>query len=289
MFILEEYELIQMLLQKMNKQELTLQEYQQLQHLIIRNEEVFRTDYPLMKTSISADQIMYISDTHIGGVTEDIACLQSAYDTALRKNIKTVIHVGDLIEACANNQFNKSKATIEEEIAKALYYMPNEITTKLLMGNHDYSAIRTYPDVTSLFFNSPKLEVLGMQRVLLNWNNMATIKLHHEIKQLKYNKEEEKGTFEILGHYHDYSVKEGQLFLPALCKDHTQEINESLAAWHMTFQPIQKPYFIISSKKDEHTILFDLYYVSTDKYIVQKSQEHILVDCKTKQMKKGLN
>lgn len=287
MINVEELKEANILLQKMHRNELSLTEYQQLQYLIIHNEEFLRGCYPIMHTSVSGDKIMYISDTHIGGEDEDEISLQVAYDTALRQNIKTVVHAGDLIEACANNQYDKSKDVIEEEISKALSYMPKEITTKLLMGNHDYSAIRTYPDIVSLFFSNPKLEILGMQKVLLNWDNIATIRVNHKINQLQYNREEDKGMIQLFGHYHTYQFNklERSIFLPPICDDVIGKQIESLREYGLSLNA-PRPIFIISSKQDDHTILFELYCVTRGTHILDNCSDRIEVNCKTRQIKK---
>lgn len=284
----DELKLIQKFLYQMSNDSLSSKDYQMLQYLIIKNERFFRNCYPLMRTSITGEKIMYISDTHIGGLDEVPASLDLAYNTALSQNIKTVIHAGDLIEACANNQFDKSLNIVREELDRALDLIPNELITKLLLGNHDYSAIRTYPSIVSQFFCYPKLEILGMQKVLLDWDNIATIRLNHSIKQLQCIDEEETGIIQVSGHYHAYSFEQTShdLQLPPICKDNIDYQKEQLSEYGMTLSTDSKPSFVISSKQDENTILFELYCINRENHRLEQSTEKVEVNVKTKQIKK---
>lgn len=283
----EELKRIYELLQKMQQVELSVSDYQKLQYLLMKNESFFRNGYPMMKTNITGDKIMYISDTHIGGQDEMPHSLVAAYDIALRKNIKTVIHAGDLIEVCANNQFDKGFDIVQEELHQALQYMPDEITTKLLLGNHDYSAIRTFPSIIPQFFSHAKLEILGMQRVLLNWDNIAMIRLNHPIKQLRHEDNEECGVIQISGHYHTYSVDETtkEILLPPICKDEIDHQKAILLQYGLTLAAKSKPTFVISSKQED-VILFKSYCIDRENGSVEQANEEISINVKTRQIKK---
>ena len=81
-----------------------------------------------------------MSDNHAGGAKEDETTTLRALEVADKYNIRTIVHGGDFIEGCANRQYGKSSQTILNELDKALSQIPDNITIKLLLGNHDFSA-----------------------------------------------------------------------------------------------------------------------------------------------------
>lgn len=89
------------------------------------------------------DQILVISDTHIGNTDmEDFSLIHCIYDYAAKKGISTIIHLGDLFEGVKNTTL--SSDDIEEMnrqinlfIEKYPHPYSSEIKTYALVGNHD--------------------------------------------------------------------------------------------------------------------------------------------------------
>ena len=207
----EEKKQINTLLQQMEENKLSNDNYKYLQYLLMKYECLYESNYfssppyPLCKIGVNADKIMFISDTHRGDSGYEMKkIIDIAYNEAIKLNIKAVIHAGDFIEATPAN-YDKKFEIVLQELETAKSDLPNEVITGLLLGNHDYSAIRTYPQIIPYYFNSPKIEILGMQKVLLNWNG-DIIRINHPISQLKEPTEEDQSQIiTIEGHHHYYS------------------------------------------------------------------------------------
>ena len=215
-------ETIQEYINKMQSGQISKQDYIRLQYLLLYYEGLYHYKYPLCKTTLTDDKVMFISDTHYGNrKLENNILVNIAYNEALRQNIKTVIHAGDLIEACCVD-YNKPYEQVLQELKKAISEMPNEITTRLLLGNHDYSAIRTHPKLLPYYFSEKKLDILGMMKVLINWQGIADIYLEHQISQLKEpNSFTQHGVLHLEGHHHNLKFLEEFriLNIPSLSND----------------------------------------------------------------------
>lgn len=247
-------------LEEMKRRMLTKEEYRNLQYLLMRYEFLYHPKYPLCKTQISGDKIMFISDTHVGGPEEDRKLHYIAYNTAIRNDIQTVIHAGDMTEAGAFYQ-NKTRNTKIKEIRDAVAYMPYGITTKLLLGNHDFNAVKHLYRCVGLYFNfEPRLEILGMHKVLLDWDGVE-LRLNHFTSQLSSKDEinEPKSLLEIDGHHHVYKLEESfrTLCLPPLSKLAYGMYNLDLCKKNITAVPA----FVIATKQGSSTITFEVYCV----------------------------
>lgn len=280
------------LLEKMNQVSLTKEEYLNLQRLLFIYEGWFRFgntlnySYPVCKTSITGDRIMFIADTHFGNsefVSDGL--VYTAYCKALQQNIKTVIHVGDLTDACAYSRVsNKKYEEVLEELKTALRYMPDDITTKLLLGNHDYSAIRKHPEIIEHYFENPKLDILGMKKVILNWDGQANICIGHSIQQLKSSiTKEYDDILTIEGHHHVYRFMEQQrcIHLPTLTSEALRTIYVKSSERYKDFRPV----FLIASKQGDNYLLFEIYCAHKSNINNIVPFEEIGLDTKTRQLK----
>ncbi len=157
------------------------------------------------------------------------------------------------------------------------------MATKLLLGNQDYSAIRTYPKIIPYFFEASKLDILGMQKVLLNWDEQEDIRLNHQIDQLKYPEtEEDEGIITIEGHHHIYKFieQERKIYLPSLSNGSLRELSSTLYEKGLIFCPL----FLIASKQDEKNQLFEVYCVDGKQKSTTLPSEKIEINTKTKKL-----
>lgn len=279
----KEKNLLQNLLTTMDNGEISKDEYKILQYFLFKYEQNYHYNYPLSKTSLNENRIMFISDTHYGNPQdENDRLVYIAYNEAIRQNIKTVVHIGDLIEAgCINHE--KTYGEVYNELKKAIDSMPNEVTTKLLLGNHDYSAIRTYPNILKCYFQQQKLDILGMMKVLLNWQDIADIYLYHDIKQLKdKNPLEQHGILRIEGHHHylDFLEKYRMLYLPSLSNKFITGTNSLKDMQHIRYYPI----FIVGNITDINKIVFSVYYLDSQLKLPQ-IKNMLEVNTQTKELK----
>lgn len=286
----EEQERIKFLIEKMKKDKITPEEYQYLQFLLMKYEFLIskRHRYPLCKTKITGDKILFISDSHVGSKNESPYLFNVAYNAALAQNITTAVHAGDMIEATAK-EWDKPIDKIIEEIRRAYSYipdmrgLPNEIITYFLLGNHEINAVHGHGEIIPAFFENPKVRILGLYKVLLDWDG-ATFQLNHFTPQLymRIDNEDPKGLMEIDGHHHRFYFDEEnrRLDLPALSKDAFLLIDNFLHSLKITASPA----FIIASKEGINLRLFRSYSVdkSNNFYYPTSAVE---VDTETKRLR----
>ncbi len=272
------------LLGRMKLNQLNNQEYSELQMLLLKREASFCKSYPLCRITALGDKVMFISDSHSGNVRiENMRLVDAPYEMALQKNIKTVVHAGDLTEACPVEHDKKFEVVLQE-LLNAYYHMPNEIITGFVLGNHDYSAIRTHPDIIPYYFNTSKIYVLGMQQVLMNWQG-TNILISHPIKQLTMA-ENGYGLADIIveGHHHYFDCHEDYriIDLPATSKDTLNVLVSPI------FEKYKQRYcrlFIVASKQDENVILFEVYSIERDHLKDIRQTDTIEFNTQTKQLR----
>lgn len=243
---------------------LTIEEYRYLQYLLIKYESTYgkgnykKLSYPLCKITVTGDKLMFIADSHRGNPNiEDKRLIDFAYNEAIKQKIRAVIHAGDFIEGSCYYR-NKSYEEMLIDLEKAMKDLPNEIVTGLVLGNHDYSAIRTYKKIIPHYFNFPKLEVLGMKKVLLNWDGIA-IGISHPISQLEDNLTSPE-LINIEGHHHIYRYLEEfrTINLPSLSKETLHKFDDSLYEKGCRAYPL----FVIAERSGK-SFLFHNYCIDT--------------------------
>lgn len=289
---IRELVLLESLLLKMQKAVLSYIEYRDLQYLLIKYENKYRKGnldkkiYPLCGTPFYDDKILFITDSHIGNSeSENLRVMEAAYNEGINQNIKTAIHLGDLIEATPFEQ-DKSQSVVEVELFKATSIMPEQIKTWLLLGNHEYSAIRTYPEIIDKIFTNYKLEVLGMGRCLVFWNG-DVIGVNHQIKQLegldKYNPD---SIIELSGHVHYYQVDSGKrnVYIPPICKNNDDVAYEGLKKYNYCLGDSRKA-FVIGSHPDRNILLFEVYGIDHETSKVKDVSEKIEINRQSKIMR----
>lgn len=288
----KELVLLESLLLKMQKEVLSYVEYRDLQYLLIKYEDKFRKGnsnkklYPLCGTPFCDDKILFITDSHIGNSeSENMRVMETAYNEGINQNVKTAIHLGDLIEATPFER-DKPQSVVEVELFKATSIMPEQIKTWLLLGNHEYSAIRTYKEIIDKFFTSCKLEVLGMGKCLVFWNG-DTIAVNHQIKQLEgLDKYKPDSIIELSGHVHYYQVEQGKrnIYIPPICKNDDEAAYEGLKKYNYSLGDSRKA-FVIASHPDWNTLLFEVYGIDYETSKVKDVSEKIEINRQSKIMR----
>lgn len=261
--------LIDNLLEKMRSNLITVEEYQLLQKMLIEYIVVGQViieqcprfswhsikEYPLCKTSIDGEKHLYIADTHIGYKYETPGLMIDVCSFGIGQGVDYIIHTGDLTEGTCRD-FDRKPEELESEIERALSLLPTEVKTKLLIGNHDYSAFLRYPPLISMYFSKDNIDILGMGQVLLDWDNYL-MSINHKIKRVSFEKNREDTAVNINGHYHNYQISEDKksILLPTLSNDDsTVPLYENFG---LKFE--SKPTFVISEKTSLDTVLFKCY------------------------------
>jgi len=264
------------LLNKMNKEGLSKEEYRVLQILLFAYNKNLEDNYPVCKTTLNGNKIMFIADTHFGECKENVELVDFSYNKAARENIKTVVHLGDLIDGpLYNNGITAEK--LKEQIAIGMEHMPDDIITKLLIGNHDFYALKRFDGIWQLYFNNPKLEILGMKCVVVNWNDFINIGLYHEINALT-TKNPSCVDLYLQGHYHVYYVDEYHRCITVPTLGYSI-IDAALIKSGLNIRQVQSA-LVVASIEDESTALFKLY-DSEDNI-----QEEVTYDVKTHTLRK---
>lgn len=266
---------IEALLDKMNSGIITEAEYQDLQHTLIQHyiiqdilyssritefiDKFYSCHYPICHSNIDSEKILFISDTHFGSEKENLRLVLEAYNFALRSGINTIVHAGDLVEGTAlryetinSLDISTKYDFLNAEIVKALEALPSEIKTKLLIGNHDYSSLRTLPPLLLNYFGHDNLDILGMGRAIINWCNLMPFEINHPISHLYFD-EENAQMFKIIGHSHRYCFNDRLLYLPSLSDD-LKGIYPGIVD-----SKIYLPGFVVGEIVDNKKILFSLY------------------------------
>lgn len=243
------------LLQKMYARQISKEEYRKLQIYLLLFRD--KTNYPVCTTSLTGDQIMFISDTHFGYGRENPRLVSLAYNRALKENIKTVIHLGDLINGALFHP-GVTLDDLKKEMQMALQCLPDEIVTKLLLGNHDYYTMNWFPEMGPMYFTTPKLEILGLKSVIANWDNLVRLGLFHNIEKDVYipNPLNNYVDLYMCGHLHEYSVdeKSRNIVVPTL----GYGITDAFLIRNGYSITKEQDSFVIASKEDD-SILFKLY------------------------------
>ena len=206
-----------------------------------------RQNYPIFRYQTNETRVLFISDTHVGSYTENLNKLKLAYEYACRKNIRLIIHGGDLLQGNgfkeksygADNvhtfsQFHKAS----EERAYFLENYPSypDIYTAVTIGDHDIWSIlpieepeKRVSEIIEEIEKKPNIIVTGISKTLINLEDLE-ISINHINNLFKnqyidyptiyrINKELETD-INFFGHRHYYD-KDGDnnIFIPSLSDD----------------------------------------------------------------------
>lgn len=283
------------LYEKMNQDTLSREEYMELQYLLLWKYMLSDGDYTNMDlqeqtsvANIESDKVMFISNTHCGHGKETTKYVDTLYHYALQSGISTVIHAGDAIDGfsfCRPNEvyeisgseFN-SYQYLKEQLDRFLSFLPNPkkdgIQTKLLLGNRDYWAIRKAPLLLNDFFASKKIEILGINKVLLNFQKEFLIGLYHGISRERVPSSKTE-LVSLIGHSSDSIDYENTwIRIPQLC-----------AMSHDSFDSgvnHSAPIFITLEQVDTEQFHFCQY--SVDYFQTVHMVDETMVNTKTKQI-----
>ena len=183
--------------------------------LLIKLKDYYLNEYKM------PDKILIISDNHLGrlyndeylkykiGIKKDIYknedSLAVAYNYAIKNNINTVLHAGDIIEGNSDN--TRHSMEVKEQILylRKLYSCLNNIKTYLLLGNHDYESICFDGIDEKDFMYIKNLEVIGVNHSYVSMDDRL-IKVIHESKVSNFLlMPEYESEFELYGHKHFFT------------------------------------------------------------------------------------
>ena len=197
-------------------------------------------------------RFLVISDTHFGNIGERFDIIGELYDYAIRNNIYSILHLGDLIEGynCEINNTDELKMIDPLETVKYIatnYPKDSSIVNYILLGNHDFRTIATHGfdiavalekarlDMEFLGYNNATIQMnkdcIGLQHPTLMKDNAT-----YDIDFVRYHKGSNPAIC-LRGHNHYSffyeSIISGQpvLCAPALYDNNSQK---PMGAWDMT-------------------------------------------------------
>lgn len=93
-------------------------------------------------TSIKANRVGIISDTHIGNSKTRWDYIEAAYDFFYYNDIEVVLHLGDLLDGFqksdnVQSEVEKVRPYFQEQLNDFQMNYPQKIFTYILLGNHD--------------------------------------------------------------------------------------------------------------------------------------------------------
>ena len=205
------------------------------------NRKVYEFD-PLEHLSfadVSDEELLIVSDTHIGSRKENFEYINEAYRIAQNRGINTAIHTGDLLQS-TYAPIKPQYVDQEKQIEHVLRDYPEipDFNTFMLLGNHDINTLKKDPLYMHMLKERKDFIIMGFKRAYLTWLGNL-ICLYHNCKRYRLNIPRVDTILELHGHSHKLSQdKLGYLYVPTLSDDMIQQVDA-------------KPGFLISSIKDD--------------------------------------
>lgn len=213
-----------------------------------------REEIPTFKTE--GEKILVIADTHIGSHWENLNYIDEAYETGIKENVSSCIHLGDIIQGSFNKGLDKP-ISYQLKTLEKVYPEVEEFETYLLMGNHDYVVFEYDKDAKILLESKKGLHPLGYKRAYFNWNNYL-FGMDHKIKQIEDDYVIRDAGLCFIGHGHELKIKsQDKLKAPTLSDN---IINKESGAY---------PAFLIAEMYDNE-VFVDVYNFKNNKAKVRK-------------------
>ncbi len=217
--------------------------------LVFRKGRVKKASSSLSKLSIddpklNHNEICVVSDTHFGNNHQQLHLLNDIYQEAYNRGIKTVLHVGDVVDGNYPNRPEQPRQQFlhgfDEQVGYVADMYPeiDGMQTYYILGSHDETHYkngqatvnawlnRSRPDMTFLGQDTGEFDVDGVKIVLDHPGGGSAQSLSYkpqkriEIMEAKY-----KPKVLLIGHYHKsyaFQYRNVQCIeVPALC-DKTQ-------------------------------------------------------------------
>ena len=219
-----------------------------------RKFDLKRKEIPTFKTE--GEKILVIADTHIGSHWENLKYIDEAYETGIKENVSSCIHLGDIIQGSFNKGLDKP-ISYQLKTLEKVYPEVSEFETYLLMGNHDFVVFEYDKDAKILLESKKGLHPLGYKRAYFNWNNYL-FGMDHKIKQIEDDYVIRDTGLSFIGHGHELKIKsQDKLKAPTLSDN---IINKESGAY---------PAFLIAEMYDNE-VFVDVYNFKNNKAKVRK-------------------
>ena len=245
----------QILLKRLKRQRLTLEEEKILVSL----------------ADINDNNILIISDTHLGSLNENYNYLDLVYEFATKNNYNTILHGGDFMQGSCKPAIPYQN--LDDQIYTVIEKYPYDKNIKnyILLGNHDYFLVRKYGDITSYFDTRDDLNIIGIKKVYLNWYNYL-ITLNHKVPKFDLDMPRIESLINFAGHRHEISVLENTIYIPTLSDDikyygkvnypgfitaKIEDDNLSVESYNIIDNKIKENKLILQKKCNERVKVYD--------------------------------
>ena len=225
---------------KNNISELSNNQLKELRFILTDNFNILTDDkYPIIEKDVDTRKFVIISDTHFGCDNENLEYIKRVIEFCDKNEIKHIFHAGDFIEGTYYDDpylnFENRDDLFEEIYDGIEKYPKSDITTHLILGNHDVNAYnnsyncfrncRNNRYLAAYKNNNKNIELDGVG--ILKYNLIgrdkkiiASFNLEHCIFN-RFKTEKPEGLI-IHGHEHRYyfeynKKKLSDIYLPPLC------------------------------------------------------------------------
>ena len=170
---------------------------------------------------IDDEQVVIMSDTHIGSKYENFDYIKEAQKYALDNGIHTIFHCGDIIQSTYTNvqlEYQDEEAQLEH-LVQDFPYHPS-IRYIMIFGNHDFNTFSEDERFMEIFSSRKDFYLLGTEYGFINWRGV-TVCLLHPVKRNPLNRPHyENITMTYRGHSHKLRYRcSSNTYAPALCDD----------------------------------------------------------------------
>lgn len=173
-----------------------------------------------MSSSLNIDdtKIIIIADTHICSIYENISYLEEVYNYAIKNNIKTILHAGDLLQGIYRN-VSKKYRTLERQVEhlEDIYPFDSSITNHIILGNHDFQIFDKDINQCSIITRKD-LNILGVKKIYFNWND-TLMELFHKCPKYPQEIPFIPTIMKFYGHSHKFAIHKSTISIPTLSDD----------------------------------------------------------------------
>ena len=189
-----------------------------LSHKLLKlDKEELKKSLPIR--SITSNKVIAISDTHFGSTYENYNYIDLVYDYAIKNNIKVILHAGDFFQGTPK-PLKKEAVDLKNQINLVINNYPysKEIINYILLGNHDYFLIKKDLNLYDITTKRNDLDILGLRKVYLNFNN-TIISMSHHIDNVGESIPRVETLIRLCGHRHELMIDNSSIYLPTLSDD----------------------------------------------------------------------
>lgn len=213
------------------------------------------------KEGLIETDICVISDTHLGTKEQQLTLINEVYKEAHRRNIKTVLHIGDVLDGDYTQTRKEQTYQIflrgfDEQVGYVIDMYPHVdgITTYFIQGSHDETHVKNGGATAGFWISKYRDDMiyLGQDKATFKINNLKILMDHPgggNAKSYSYKPQQaiegltpgEKPNILLQGHYHKsyymFYRNVHSLLIPCL-------VNQSQFMKKMNLQNVVGAYFI---------------------------------------------